>query len=109
MLPSQQRFSRSEFSNFLTNKGILVVYNKLGTFKYLPTPQTTQFAVVTSSKHEKKAVLRNKLRRRVYALVGGSKTSLQGILYTSKQAYTLTYPEVTTLFNELRTKAQKHT
>lgn len=109
MLPSNQRFKRQEFTNFLTNKGIFVVFNRLGTLKYLPSPTSRRFAVVTSSKHEKKAVSRNKLRRRVYSLVHSSPMPLVGVLYTSKQSYTLTYDEIKNLFNDLYTKAQKTT
>jgi ribonuclease P protein component len=109
MLPSKERFSRLEFSNFLENKGILVVYNRLGTLKYLPISPTTRFSVITSSKHEKKAVARNKFRRRVYSLVHKAQLPLHGVLYTAKQSYSLTYPEITHLFNELLTKSQKNT
>jgi ribonuclease P protein component len=109
MLPSNKRFSRSEFSQFLTNKGIFVVFNRLGTLKYTIPSKITRFAVVTSSKNEKKAVSRNKLRRRVYSLVNSLSVPLQGVLYVSKQSYTLTYDEVKSLFNDLYTKAQKTT
>ena len=108
MLPSQERLSRSQFTDFLTNKGILVVYNKLGTLKYLSS-STKALSVVTSSKHQKKAVLRNKLRRRVYTLFGTKTLQIQGILYTAKTSYVLTYSEIKTLFNELLIKAQKST
>lgn len=109
MLPSNQRFKRQEFTDFLLNKGIFVVFNRLGTLKYLPSPASRRFAVVTSSKHEKKAVSRNKLRRRVYSLVKALPVPIEGVLYVSKQSYTLTYDEVKNLFNDLYTKAQKTT
>jgi ribonuclease P protein component len=107
MLASKERFSRSEFTTFLSNKDFLVVYNQLGTLKYLKTtPQ--KLSVVTGSKHQKKAVLRNKLRRRIYTLFRGT-INIQGILYTSKTASVLEYDDIVRLFHELLVKAQKNT
>jgi ribonuclease P protein component len=99
MLPSSQRLSRRQFQEFLENKGILVAYNRLGTLKYIPG--TSQLAVVTSSKIEKKAVVRNKLRRRIYTTFGLERPSIKGVLYVSKQSYTMTHNDVQTLLHEL--------
>ncbi len=107
MLPSKERFSRSQFSEFLANKGIFVVFNRLGTLKYLPS-KSTQLSVVTSSKTEKRAVARNKLRRRIYAVVFSEKPQIQGIVYVSKQSYGLSYPELKTLTLDLLAKAGKN-
>ena len=108
MLPSRARLSRRQFTEFLENKGFLTVFNQLGTFKY--TQHTgTSFSVVTSSKHEKKAVLRNKLRRRIYATISITKPQVQGILYVSKQSYTFSYPQIKNLVHDLLAKAQKNT
>lgn len=108
MLPSIERVPRSEFQNILENKDILVIYNKLGTLKYVPIAPKI-LSVVTSSKHEKKAVLRNKLRRRIYSLAQTLPIPIQGIFYVAKSSYSLSFPEIKTLFNELLTKAQKTT
>lgn len=106
MLPSKARFSRSQFSDFLANKGVLVVYNRLGTLKYLPSP-FPQLSVVTSSKAEKRAVVRNTLRRRIYTTIGTQKPQIKGIVYVSKQSYGFTSTEVKTLTLDLLAKTQK--
>lgn len=106
MLPSKARFSRSQFSDFLAHKGISVVFNRLGTLKYLPSP-STQLSVVTSSKAAKKAVDRNKLRRRIYTAVSSSKPLIQGIVYAAKQSYGFSHDEVKSLTLDLLAKASK--
>lgn len=107
MLPKTERLSRAQFSEILENKGFLTVYNRLGTLKYLPSGAKSALSVVTSSKHEKKAVIRNKLRRRIYSLFGKEKRAIRGIFYTAKGSYALGYPEIQTLFNELLKKTAK--
>jgi ribonuclease P protein component len=107
MLPKKSRFNRSGFSVFGTTPGIQTVFNRLGTLKYIPST-TTQYGVVTSSKHEKLAVVRNRLRRRVYTLFGRLPLKLQAVLFASKHAYTMEYAEVETLFNDLLSKIQKN-
>jgi ribonuclease P protein component len=82
-----------------------VAFNRLGTLKYLT--KQGPFAVVVSSKHEKRAVARNKLRRRLYSLFKQKDPQISGILYVSKGVYKAEYPELTTLFHELLTKASK--
>jgi ribonuclease P protein component len=62
---------------------------------------------VTSSKAAKKAVDRNKLRRRIYAVVFSSKPPIQGIVYAAKQSYGFTYDEVKSLTLDLLAKASK--
>ncbi len=106
MLPSPERFSRQKFTEFLGNKGIFVVFNRLGTLKFLPSAGTT-FSVVTSSKAEKKAVIRNRLRRRIYAVVQSQKPRIQGIVYVSKQSYSFSYDDIKTLTTDLLAKAHK--
>ena len=108
MLPSTKRFSRSKFQEFLISKGIFVVFNQLGTLKYIPS-SSLMFSVVTSSKHEKSAVKRNTLRRRVYTTIGSINPAIKGILYVSKQSYGFPYPETVNLLNDLLAKAQKNT
>lgn len=106
MLPRTARLNRLEFTTLNTSPALRVVFNRLGTLKYIPSP-TSKLSVVVSSKHEKKAVTRNTLRRRLYALFGRQHPSIEAILYTSKQAYTFEYSEITTLFYDLCAKTQK--
>lgn len=108
MLPFTARFSRSQFKEFLLNKGIFVVFNRLGTLKFLPS-EATYMSVVTSSKAEKHAVVRNTLRRRIYAVISSKKPSIQGIVYVSKQSYGFTFDEVKNLTLDLLAKAEKGT
>lgn len=106
MLPSRERFTRSECASFLTQKGLQTVYNRLGTFKFIPA-SVRQILVVTSSKHEKRAVCRNTLRRRLYSLSGRSTTIFKGVLYVSKQSYIFSYDEIAALHADLYAKASK--
>ncbi len=105
MLPKQNRLTRTHFLQTLANKGLNVVYNRLGTLKYLPG--STQIAVVTSSKAEKQAVSRNKLRRRIYSIIAAQKPQIQGIVYVSKQSYGFTYSEVKNLTLDLLARTQQ--
>ncbi len=105
MLSKGKRFTREQFEAFLAQKGLQSAYNTLGTLKY--TKGNPCLAVVTSSKHEKRAVLRNKLRRRVYTLSQQYPLSFSGILYASKQSYSFDYETTKRLFVELCTKASK--
>ena len=94
MLPSSQRLSRQQISEFLINKGVKTVFNPLGTLKYT-TSSSKGFTVITGSKQQKKAVLRNKLRRQLYTLFSKSeKTSILGMLYVSKQVYSMSYSDL---------------
>lgn len=86
------------------------MFNALGTLKYKESPYS-RVAVVISSKHEKRAVSRNKLRRRLYSLfsqnIKGSGVTVEYIFYTSKQAPRLEYNQIKALFNELLSKTTK--
>jgi RNase P protein component len=105
MLPSHLRLRRNIFNDF-QKKDPKMVFNRLGTFKYVPFGQG--FSVVTSSKQEKKAVLRNKLRRRVYSLFQSSKPDLTGVLFVSKHAYSMDFDEIKKLFNDLLSKISQN-
>jgi ribonuclease P protein component len=105
MLPSQKRLSRLEFDQFL-KKDHQVVFNRLGTLKY-QGEKGLKVSIVTSSKHEKSAVLRNKLRRRLYSLFRLHSPSLYGVFYVSKHAYTMEYNEIKDLYNDLLKKTTK--
>jgi ribonuclease P protein component len=103
MLPRKDRFSRAEFADFSAQPGLKTTYNKLGTLKY--TLSGHKFAVVTSGKHEKRAVARNKLRRRVYSLFQDQKTPFSGILFASKQSYSFENKDIKTLYTTLLSHA----
>ncbi len=68
MLPSNKRLSRLEFKSFLEKGSKSTVFNSSGTLKYLPA-EILKASVVISSKVEKRAVLRNKTKRRVYSIL----------------------------------------
>jgi RNase P protein component len=106
MLPSSERLTRTQFPSNASHPPFQVVYNPLGTLKYLPF-EGIKVAVVTSSKHEKRAVVRNKIRRRLYTLMRG----LSGIyiLYVSKSSYTMEYKDIQRLWYELLAKHTKTT
>jgi ribonuclease P protein component len=110
MLPSTQRLSRTDFTHFLGSKDVKSVFNALGTLKYQKS-LNLQASIVISSKIEKRAVYRNKLRRRLYSAFSAySKEFSTGgkyILYISKKAPTMGLPELKTLFYELLQKAAK--
>lgn len=117
MLPSQKRLSRNDFTLFLASKEIKTVFNQLGTLKYKKSPENKASAtagrasIVISSKHEKRAVYRNLLRRRLYTLFTAHfKVAIdhnQYVLYVSKQATSFKYSELKTLFYELLKKTTK--
>ena len=104
MLEKKRRLARDRFTALLSRPDLLTVYNRIGTLKYISSGRS--FSVVTSGKHEKRAVARNRLRRRLYNLFQRSKTPLSGILYASKQSYSFEYSDITTLFYELLEKVR---
>lgn len=110
MLPSQKRLSRSQFTQFLVSKDIKTVFNNIGTLKYQKS-LTSQASIVISAKHEKRAVYRNKLRRRLYGIFHEyfktDNSPNQYILYISKHAPTLEYTELKNLLYELFKKITK--
>jgi ribonuclease P protein component len=109
MLPSHTRLSRSQVTNLLLNNNLRVVFNRIGTLKYVISLENNGFTVVTGSKHQKKAVLRNKVRRQLYTLFKQYKgISAEAILYVSKQVYDMTYIELQQNLYALLEKAQKN-
>jgi len=101
MLPSKKRLKRKDFLDFPRNTP--QVYNELGTLKYTPS-SSFGASVITSSKHEKLAVKRNLLRRRIYAILGESPVSSKNInlvVYTTKKSYTYSYNELKTILSTL--------
>lgn len=110
MLPSQKRLSRSDFKEFVDSANSSVVFNNLGTLKYKKSI-SNKASIVISSKNEKLAVKRNKLRRRIYVLfqVFFKNTTEPGqyILYTSKKTSNLSFDEIKGLFYDLIKKTTK--
>ena len=106
MLKKNKRFTKKEFEEFLLEKELFTVYNHLGTLKY-KKGESEKFAVVTSGKHEKRAVIRNKVRRRIYDLLKKYFKNKRDIFYTSKQSFTFDYDKTETLIKELFTKSSK--
>ncbi len=105
MLPSKQRLSRQQVTDLLKNPEIKVVFNRIGTLKYVKNLENKRFTVVTSSKNQKKAVLRNKVRRQLYSLVPqGENPSFIGIFYVSKGIYNMSFIDIKRYFHELLQK-----
>jgi ribonuclease P protein component len=113
MLPSNQRLSRDQVTSFLKSPEIKVIFNRLGTLKYLNQSNnvhsTNTITVITGSKQQKKAVLRNKIRRQIYTAFRKNpyNISIEGMLYVSKQSYELSYQEITDLLHALLSKIEK--
>ena len=109
MLPSQKRLSRPAFSVFLASKELKTVFNAIGTLKYQKNV-IDKASIVISSKNEKRAVYRNRLRRRIYSLFGNvfKETDNKNlyVLYVSKQATSFTYEDLRRLFYELFKKTR---
>lgn len=107
MLPSNKRLNRRDFLEILSTPGHIIVYNKLGTLKFVKNNQPA-LSVVISSKNEKKAVKRNLLKRRIYKIFADQKVDLRGILYVSKNSSNFSFPEIKELFNDLILKIKKN-
>ena len=120
MLPSSQRLSRQQVTALLSNPDIQVVFNRTGTLKYCIAPKQsegglTQITIVTGSKQQKKAVLRNKARRRLYSIFDlyqkeyPTASPISGIVYISKHVYDMSYQEIKDTFYALLSKIKKNT
>ena len=120
MLPSSQRLSRQQVTALLSNPDIQVVFNRLGTFKYLTqfnsgTLNNSCITIVAGSKQQKKAVLRNKARRRLYSIFNlyqkeyPTFSPINGIVYVSKYVYDMSYQEIKDTFYALLSKIKKNT
>ncbi len=104
-LPSFMRLTRSQCNEIVKDHS--VVFNRLGTLKY--TFKNKGLSVIVSSKNEKKAVRRNKLKRRLYSIYFQQNVSIQAMLYVSKHAYSMEFNELKNLFHDLLAKTQKNT
>jgi len=108
MLPKAKRLKRTDFEVLLSNSNIKIVYNALGTLKYLPS-SSKKISVVTSGKHEKSAVKRNKIRRRIYSLFSKQDINIFGVMYVSKNSFNFDFETIKKYFNELIFKTKKNT
>lgn len=113
MLPSKERLTRAQYAELLSNPEINTVFNRIGTLKFTKNLYNKGFSVVTSKKHEKKAVRRNKVKRQVYTvaqeLFSNPLFSFSGVLYLSKNAYTMEYEIIKNSLYDLFAKTQKNT
>ena len=105
MLPSKERLNKQDFTLLSKDKSVLSVFNTLGTLKYRPNSKKA-FSIVISSKIAKKAVDRNRIKRRIYTLIQKSDklAIFTGILYISKNTPGLSYEQTKDLFNNLIAK-----
>ncbi len=78
------------------------VYNRCGTIKYIPG--SGKIATVISSKQEKRAVYRNKAKRRVKNLFLQSKKDVDCIFYPAKTLFSFQYVEFKEIFSDLLKK-----
>jgi len=100
MLKKKQRLSRGEFAHLLKHgKRLHSPY-----FSLLYTPvEGTKCGLVVGKKIAKKAVERNKLRRKIYTIFGENLTLLDGF-----HCAILTRPSITSLsYSELKTEMEK--
>ena len=89
---------RQELSTLL--KGDLkTVFNASGTIKY--KQGIGRIVVVVSSKQEKRAVYRNKIKRRARAIFISEKIPHDVVFYPSKKSLVMPYPEFKVHFHEL--------
>lgn len=78
------------------------VYNRCGTIKYIPG--TGKTAIVISSKQEKRAVYRNRIKRWVRNIFSQNRKDVDFIFYPSKAVYSLEYIDFKVLFDDILKK-----
>lgn len=108
MLSSKERISTPLFKEISGNKGAVSVYNNLGTLKYV-NGDTKKLSVVVGAKTEKRAVYRNKIKRRVYSIFSKIDIKIHGILYVSKKSATASFSEIKSWTNDLVEKIKRNT
>lgn len=105
MLPKKERLSRVEFNRFFAEGKRY--HTPLFTLMYVPHTEL-HVSVVASKKVSPKAVVRNKIRRRIYAIVRGYRTEKEtrGVfIFLAKAINETTSYEV--LSHEVRTCMDK--
>lgn len=112
-MPTNARLSRAQCSILLKIPSLQVVFNSLGTLKCTKGIESNGISIITGSKQQKKAVVRNKLRRRLFTIFcnfyKNSEKPLLCMLYVSKQSYMMSFEVLEKECNALLTKAQKNT
>lgn len=93
MISKAYRISKNDFE--LIKKKGFPVHGSLFSLRYVKNPEnTTHFSVVVSKKVAKSAVLRNKIRRRVYSIVSKTpKKPYKIAFFAKKGAEKLTFKE----------------
>lgn len=108
MLPSNKRLDRNSFKSLSESRNINTVFNRIGTLKYVKNTDKYRFSVVISSKKEKIAVKRNKLKRRIYSIFENyyknNNNFIHGILFLSKDAYLMEFSSLKTYIYEILDK-----
>ncbi|KKS83227.1 MAG: Ribonuclease P protein component [Parcubacteria group bacterium GW2011_GWA2_43_11] len=100
MLKKKQRLSRAEFTNLLKQGRRL--HSPYFSLLYMSAAET-KCGLVVGKKIAKKATMRNKVRRQIYAIFGENLASL-GKIY----CVLLTRPNITSLsYLELKTEIEK--
>ncbi len=75
MFARSARLSRLEFSNFFTKRDALRFHGQWQSVVFVPH-ELAKFSVVVSKKVSKRAVVRNKLRRRAYGTLANNVASI---------------------------------
>lgn len=114
MLSASTRLTRVQCTSLLKTTSLQVVFNALGTFKYVKNVENKGFSVITGAKQQKSAVARNTLRRKIYTAIAlfykeNSSPIVQGMLYVSKGAYTMNNSDIKGYIYDILAKAQKNT
>ena len=81
MLPKAQRLTSADFTRFRGSRSFHAAHFSMRVVRTASEAETKAAAVV-STKVAKSAVARNLLRRRIYAVLAVSLTSLRGLLVT---------------------------
>ncbi len=104
MVPKKQRINRETFDEIM-KKG-RIVHSGLFSLRFLKNlEKSTHFSVVVSKKIAKTAVLRNKIRRRIYSILRKTiKNPYFVILFTKKGVEKAKFSEVKTEIEKIAEK-----
>ncbi len=93
MLSKNKRLNKAKFKEILKKSKKIEGENFSYRVQFIKNGQEPRFSVVVSSKVSPKAVVRNKIRRQIYEILG--KTALNGqisaIVYVKKEALKLDF------------------
>ena len=113
-MPTNARLTRAQCSTLLKTPSLRVVFNSLGTIKFIKNTDNKGISVIISSKLIKKAVIRNKMRRRLYTIFCNFYKNkdiqpISGMIYVSRHSVLMSFEELERNFNDLLKKTQKNT